>query len=103
MPVLHAVQLGPAGPRFEAPDDQPLLLSALAAGWPLPSACRNGTCRSCMQQLVSGRVTYRIAWPGLLAEEKSEGWILPCVAYPASALVLRVSASAPEAEAPGLA
>ncbi len=89
MPVVHEVQLGPGGPRFPAPGDQPLLLSAQAAGWSLPSSCRNGTCRSCMQQLASGRVTYRIDWPGLLAEEKSEGWILPCVAYPVSDLVLR--------------
>lgn len=97
MPVVHAVQLGPHGPRFPAPDDQTLLASAQAAGWSLPSSCRNGTCRSCMQRLVSGRVAYRIAWPGLLAEEKSEGWILPCVAYPASDLVLGVCA--PDLEA----
>ena len=28
------------------------------------------------------------SWPGLSAEEKAEGCILPCVAYPASDLVL---------------
>lgn len=89
MPVVHEVQLGCEGPCFPAPHDQPLLQSAQVAGWHLPSSCRNGTCRSCMQQLASGRVTYRIDWPGLLAEEKSEGWILPCVAYPVTDLVLR--------------
>ena len=26
--------------------------------------------------------------PGLLAEDKAEGWVLPCVALPASDLVL---------------
>ena len=87
-PALHAVRLGEGGPRFDARADQPLLRSAEDAGLALPSSCRNGTCRSCMQRLVRGRVHYRIAWPGLLAEEKAEGWILPCVAYPDSDLVL---------------
>ncbi len=74
---------------FDAPAHQPLLLSAEAAGITMPSSCRNGTCRACMQRLVSGRVGYRIEWPGLLAEEKSAGWILPCVACPESDLVLQ--------------
>jgi hypothetical protein len=33
-------------------------------------------------------VTYRIEWPGLSAEEKVEGYILPCVAHAASDLTL---------------
>lgn len=41
-----------------------------------------------MQRLLSGRVSYRIEWPGLLAEEKAEGWILPCVAHPETDLVI---------------
>ena len=41
-----------------------------------------------MCRLVSGRVSYRIEWPGLSAEEKAEGFILPCVALPAGDLVL---------------
>ncbi len=73
---------------FEAPSHLPVLLSAQAAGVTMPSSCRNGTCRACMQRLVSGQVSYRIEWPGLLAEEKAEGWFLPCVAYPDTDLVL---------------
>lgn len=88
LPTLHAVRFGEGGPCFEARADQPLLHSAEDAGLPLPSSCRNGTCRTCMQRLVRGQVHYRIAWPGLLAQEKAEGWILPCVAYPDSDIVL---------------
>ncbi len=73
---------------FVALASQPLLASAEQAGLDLPSSCRNGTCRTCMQRLEQGQVSYRIAWPGLLAEEKAQGWILPCVAYPQSDLVL---------------
>jgi hypothetical protein len=29
-------------------------------------------------------------WPGLSAEEKADGLFLPCVAYPASDLVMSV-------------
>jgi len=32
--------------------------------------------------LTGGSVHYRIDWPGLTAEEKAEGCVLPCVAYP---------------------
>jgi hypothetical protein len=40
--------------------------------------------------LEVGSVSYRIAWPGLSEEEKKEGWILPCIAYPQSDVVLRI-------------
>jgi hypothetical protein len=40
--------------------------------------------------MVSGRVKYRIEWPGLSAEEKADGYILPCVALPESDLVIDV-------------
>ena len=73
-----------------AKPDQPLLLSALAAGHVLPGSCRNGVCRTCICRLHSGSITYRMEWPGLSAEEKTEGLFLPCVAYPASDLVMSV-------------
>jgi ferredoxin len=82
------VRLGRGGPQFDAPADRTLLQSAEAAGWPLPSSCRNGTCRTCMQRLLEGHVHYAIEWPGVLAEERRAGWILPCVAHPDSDLVL---------------
>jgi ferredoxin len=81
-------RLGPAGSPFDAPASQPLLQSALEAGIALESACRNGSCRSCICRLESGRVVYRIEWPGLSAGEKADGFILPCVAHPVSDLVI---------------
>ena len=87
-PAAFDVSLEPGGLAFRAPADRPLLASALQAGIEWPSSCRNGTCRTCMRRLRSGRVTYRIEWPGLLREEKDEGWILPCVAYPLGDLVV---------------
>lgn len=85
------LRLSPDSPPITAVSDQPVLLSALAAGVEMRSACRNGTCRVCIRQLRSGRVRYHIDWPGLSAEEKAEGYILPCVAHPESDLVLQAT------------
>lgn len=74
--------ISPHGWQFDAADDQPLLRSAEAAGIRLPSSCRNGTCRACICRMSAGQVRYRIEWPGLSVDEKREGYILPCVAYP---------------------
>ncbi len=86
--AVHSVALQPQGWRFDAPEDQTLLLAALDHGLRLPHSCRNGTCRACIARLVSGHIAYRIEWPGLSREEKDEGWILPCVACARSDLVL---------------
>ena len=72
MPLLRAAELAPG----------------LSLG--LQSSCRNGTCRTCICRLVSGEVAYRIEWPGLSADEKAQGYILPCVAYPLSDVRLRL-------------
>ena len=90
-PVFTA-RLEPDGTLFDAPASLPLLQAAELAGLTLlANSCRNGSCRSCICRLVSGQVTYRIEWPGLSLEEKREGYILPCVAHPASDVVIRLS------------
>ncbi|HEY8025198.1 MAG TPA: 2Fe-2S iron-sulfur cluster-binding protein [Burkholderiaceae bacterium] len=86
--MIHSITLLPNGAVFEAPFDLPILLAAQRAGLRLPSSCRNGTCRTCMCLVVSGTTRYDIEWPGLSVEEKREGYILPCVAYATSDLVI---------------
>jgi len=87
-PAPFHARLQPSGRAFAAPAGRTLLASALDAGVELPNSCRNGTCRACLRPLHAGTVHYRIAWPGLLPEERSGGWVLPCVAYPTSDVVL---------------
>lgn len=89
--TTYTAVLAPSGKAFSALAGQPLLLAAEAAGIELASSCRNGTCRTCICRLATGQVHYRIDWPGLSAEEKAEGWILPCVAYPVSDVVIDLS------------
>ena len=74
--------------QFEAPATVSLLEAARRAALMLPSSCRNGTCRTCMCRMKSGRVRYDIQWPGLSADEKKDGYILPCIAFAESDLVL---------------
>jgi len=85
VPSFH-VRLAASAEEFAAAADQTVLASAVAAGIAMPSSCRTGNCRTCMRQLAAGSVAYRIEWPGLSADEKAEGWFLPCVAYPQSDL-----------------
>lgn len=78
------------GVSFDIPPHTSLLQAAELAGLQVASSCRNGTCRTCICQLVGGEVFYRIEWPGLSLDEKREGLILACVAYPLSDIVIEL-------------
>ena len=83
----------PDGQAFDARPDQSLYKSMAQANISWPVSCRTGTCRTCMCRLLEGQVSYEVEWPGLSAEEKREGWILPCVARPLGDVVLQHSLS----------
>ncbi len=83
------LRLEPLGVTLPVGDGQSLLEAAIAAGIRLRSSCRNGTCRECIATLESGRVRYRVEWPGLSPDEKAQGVVLPCVALPEGDVVLR--------------
>lgn len=85
---IFTVKVEPADLQYDVDGDLTLLEAAELSRIELPSSCRNGTCRTCMCRLVSGEVTYTIEWPGLSAEEKAEGYVLPCVARPTSNVVI---------------
>ncbi|HEY3599245.1 MAG TPA: 2Fe-2S iron-sulfur cluster-binding protein [Paraburkholderia sp.] len=93
MPDLDAtftVRVEPLGRTFDAPSSLTVLEAAGFADLRLPRSCRNGTCRTCLCKMTAGRVHYQIEWPGLSAEEKAEGYILPCVAIAEADLVIEV-------------
>jgi ferredoxin len=89
-PRTFTVTIAPHGWTFEAPDDYPLMVAARLAHIAFPASCRNGTCRTCVCRVVSGKTHHGIEWPGLSAEEKRDGYILPCVAYADSDVTLDV-------------
>ncbi len=88
------MRVEPLGRTFDAPDSLTVLEAAGFANLRLPRSCRNGTCRTCLCRMTAGRVRYTIEWPGISAEEKAEGLILPCVAVAETDLVIEV----PDAE-----
>ncbi|SAL74580.1 (2Fe-2S)-binding protein [Caballeronia terrestris] len=94
------LRLEPLGRTIDVDEDASLMEAAARAGVRLPASCRNGTCRACMCRLVEGEVRYRIEWPGLTAEEKRDGWVLPCVALPASDVTLDQPAANNETPTP---
>ncbi|MEY4561393.1 MAG: hypothetical protein RLZZ618_670 [Pseudomonadota bacterium] len=94
-PDTFRVRVDPLGLEFVAQAGESLLLAAKRAGVTLPSSCRNGTCRACLCELRQGQVAYLVEWPGLSAEEKLEGGVLPCVAVARSELTLWAEAARP--------
>ena len=87
-PFFTATAL-PEGQPCDAWTEQTLLTSLELGGIDWPSSCRNGTCRTCLGLMLSGTVRYDIEWLGLSAEEKAEGCVLPCVAYPCGDITLQ--------------
>ena len=67
------IRLVPSGQTVHCEPGQTLWQALQLAGVAWPVSCRNGSCRTCMGQLIQGRVRYAIEWPGLLPEEKAEG------------------------------
>ena len=91
--AVFTATVEPRGWVFDAPASLSLLEAAGLAdrsGVQLASSCRNGTCRTCICQLRRGQIAYRIEWPGLSFDEKRDGFILPCVAYPLSDVVIEL-------------
>lgn len=86
--ATYTITVLPDGLSFQSDSVSSVLESGLVQGVELQSSCRNGTCRACICKLVSGQLRYRVDWPGLSADEKSEGWCLPCVAVAQSDLLL---------------
>ncbi len=88
-PAVFKGLLQETGSAFAAPADQHLFASMRQAGIDWPVSCRNGTCRTCIGQLLEGQVAYDIPWPGLSLEEKRDGYCLPCIARPLGDLVIQ--------------
>ena len=89
----YVVTVLPGGWTCSSDAATSVLISAEAAGIVLPSSCRNGTCRTCLCKLDAGTVRYLVEWPGVSADERREGWALPCVAVALSDLVLTAPAA----------
>ena len=88
-PTLLTARTEPDQLQVDAWSNEPLLVSLEMGGSNWPSSCRSGHCRTCLGQLQSGKVRYDETFTGQSPEELALGYVLPCVAYPCTDVVVQ--------------
>jgi len=76
----YQLRLTESGTTLAASPGSTILETCEEAGIPLPVVCRAGVCGSCRKRLADGRV--RCESELLDANDRADGYILPCVSWP---------------------
>lgn len=90
MTKTHNVEIRHQGKSYtlEVPEDQKILRAAYAAGIDLPSSCNAGVCTTCAAQIINGGKVDQTDGMGVSPELQSDGYVLLCVAYARSNLII---------------
>ena len=86
------IRIVPFDRSFSCEAGETVLAAALRQGLYLRYGCKNGGCGTCKARLVDGDVEERAPSMALPAEDRAEGWILPCSCEPVDDCTLDVSA-----------
>lgn len=89
MASYNVTLITPDGTKeFQCPDDVYIIDQAYdAVGLELPYSCKSGACSSCAGKLKSGSIN-QLDGNFLEDEQVLAGWVLTCVAYPTSDVVI---------------
>jgi len=93
VPELVLVRADGREASVEAEPGESVLEAAERADEHVPYGCRTGACGTCTAELLEGEVRYRRAPRALKERHVAAGYVLTCVAVPATDCRLRVGAS----------
>ena len=82
----YAITFAATGRSITASGSQTLLETAEAEGIEIPSSCRSGVCQACRTRVAGGDVDCQSSV--LDPEDRADGFVLPCVSWPHSDVVL---------------
>jgi CDP-4-dehydro-6-deoxyglucose reductase len=90
--MKYHITLKPSDTTLTVDEQQTVLQAALNAGHTLPYSCRNGTCGTCLGEVLQGRVAYPDDQrpPALSETQMQSGKALFCQARPLSDLTIKV-------------
>lgn len=79
--MSHRVTLQPSGHAFDVQEGESILRAGLAAGFAIPFSCKQGVCRNCRAQILSGEVDPGDVHPAYLSHtERAAGLVHLCQA-----------------------
>jgi ferredoxin-nitrite reductase len=79
-----------SGKEINCDSSKSLLAIATEAGIAIDSSCQAGSCGTCKQPLMEGKVTYSEHEPVALSDAEQEKFVLTCSAHPIGRVVLDV-------------
>jgi CDP-4-dehydro-6-deoxyglucose reductase, E3 len=82
--MTYEVTLKPSGKQFVVDSECTVLDAATQGKTTLPHSCRDGSCGECKSRLLKGQVHQPKNLDGISEKELAEGYILTCVAKPAT-------------------